>query len=396
MSQSFSKIILKHRKDAPLRRSHRWVFSGAIHRIEGEVEDGDIVEVFSGNGEYLGTGHYHDGSIAVRICSFEKTKFELPFWEKRLGEAFKMREELGLTQSEDTNAYRLIHAEGDGLSGLILDYYNGTVVLQAHSIGMHKASDNIIKALQGIYGTDLKAVYDKSADTLPPNYAKEINNQYLYGNSGETIVSEYGHQFLVNWETGQKTGFFLDQRENRKLLGQYVAGKTVLNAFCYSGGFSIYALAAGAASVHSVDISQKAMDLTDRNVALIDNADKKHQSITADVMKFLKSPPENYEVMVLDPPAFAKNKKARHNAVQGYKRLNAAGLKSIKDAGILFTFSCSQVVDRELFRNTILAAALEAGRPVRILHELTQPADHPVNLFHPEVSYLKGLVLYVG
>ncbi len=393
-----SKIILKRRKDAPVRRRHCWVFSGAIYRIEGEVQNGDTVEVYNAEDEYLATGHYHDGSIAVRIFSFEKTSGDTDFWIKKIREAYEIRQALHLTDNSDTNAYRLIHAEGDGLPGLILDYYAGVVVLQAHSIGMHLARHEICAALQKIYGKKLLGVYDKSAETLPREYAQGIENGYLAGKNipTETLISEYGHRFYVNWETGQKTGFFLDQRENRHLLAHYTKGKTVLNAFCYSGGFSMYALRAGAKMVHSVDASKRAIELTERNVNLLESIESEHVAYADDVLKFLKEPPAEYEVIVLDPPAFAKNVRARHNAVQGYKRLNAAGLKRIAKGGILFTFSCSQVVDTALFRNTILAAALEAGRPVRILHELTQAPCHPVNIFHPEVSYLKGLVLYVG
>ncbi len=392
----FTKIILKHRKDAPLRRWHHWVFSGAIYKIEGEVNNGDTVEVYASNDEYLGTGHYHNGSIAVRIFSFEQRTADTDFWVKKIQVAYDIRQALRLTDNPETNAYRLIHAEGDGLPGLILDYYNGVVVFQAHSIGMYLAKDDIVAALQQVYGTRLKAVYDKSAESLPRDYTPQAVNGYLFGASGEPVILEYGHQFFVDWEGGQKTGFFLDQRENRRLLSHYAADKTVLNAFCYSGGFSIYALRAGAKLVHSVDASQKAIDLLNRNVSLLDIAPEKHESYTADVLKFLKTPPAEYEVMVLDPPAFAKNIRSRHNAVQGYKRLNIAGIRQLAKGGILFTFSCSQVVDSALFRSTVLAAALEAGRPVRILHEMTQASCHPVNIFHPEVSYLKGLVLYVG
>lgn len=392
------KVILKRRKDAPLRRRHCWVFSGAIYKIEGEVQNGDIVEVHAANDEYLATGHYHDGSIAVRIFSFEKTSGDSDFWTKKIREAYEIRQALHLTDNPKTNAYRLVHAEGDGLPGLILDYYAGVVIVQAHSIGMHLARHEICSALQAVYGEKLRAVYDKSAETLPREYAQGTKNSYLFGENTptETLISEYGHQFYVNWETGQKTGFFLDQRENRRLLAHYTENKTVLNAFCYSGGFSMYALRAGAKLVHSVDASQRAIDLTERNANLLQDVEGEHVAYTDDVQKFLKNPPAEYEVMVLDPPAFAKNVRSRHNAVQGYKRLNVAGLKSIAQGGVLFTFSCSQVVDSALFRNTILAAALEAGRPVRILHELTQAPCHPVNIFHPEVSYLKGLVLYVG
>jgi len=393
-----NKVILKHKKDAPLRRRHCWVFSGAIYKIEGEVNNGDTVEVYDSKDEYLATGHYHDGSIAVRVFSFEQTTADVDFWTKKIGEAYELRQALQLTDNSETNAYRLIHAEGDGLPGLILDYYAGVVVLQAHSIGMHLAKDNIVAALQAIYGKKLKGVYDKSVESLPREYAKGMENGYLLGKDipTESPISEYGHPFYVNWETGQKTGFFLDQRENRRLLAQYSTNKTVLNAFCYSGGFSMYALHAGAKLVHSVDASQRAIDLVERNVKLLENIGGEHVSYTADVLKFLKEPPTEYDVMVLDPPAFAKNVRTRHNAVQGYKRLNMAGIKRIAKGGIIFTFSCSQVVDSTLFRSTVLAAALEAERPVRILHELTQAPCHPVNVFHPEVSYLKGFVLYVG
>lgn len=392
------KVILKHRKDAPLRRRHRWVFSGAIYKIEGEVHNGDTVEVYDANGEYLATGHYHDGSIAVRIFSFEKTSGDTDFWTKKIRTAYEIRQALHLTDNPETNAYRLVHAEGDGCPGLILDYYAGVVVFQAHSIGMHLAKDNIVAALQAVYGKKLKGIYDKSSEKLPGDYARGMKNGYLIDEDipTEGLISEYGHPFYVDWKTGQKTGFFLDQRENRRLLANYSANKIVLNGFCYSGGFSMYALQAGAKLVHSVDASQRAIDLVDRNVDLLQNIKGEHVSYTADVLKFLKEPPVEYQVMVLDPPAFAKNVRKRHNAVQGYKRLNIEGLKNIAKGGILLTFSCSQVIDSALFRSTILAAALEAGRPVRILHELTQAPCHPVNIFHPEVSYLKGLVLYVG
>lgn len=391
-----TKIILKHRKDAALRRWHHWVFSGAIYKIEGEVNNGDIVEVYDSKDNYLATGHYNNGSIAVRVFSFEKTSADTDFWTKKIQAAYDIRHALGLTDNAETNAYRLVHAEGDGLPGLVLDYYNGVVVFQAHSIGMHRAKDDILTALKAVYGKQLKGVYDKSMGSLPRDYTAGMENGYLLGTSGEPIISEYGHRFFVDWEDGQKTGFFLDQRENRRLLTHFAKGKTLLNAFCYTGGFSMYALAAGAKSVHSVDASQRAIDLLNQNISLLDIAAERHQSYTADVLKFLKEPPIEYEVMVLDPPAFAKNIRSRHNAVQGYKRLNIAGIKKIAKGGILFTFSCSQVIDSALFRSTILAAALEAGRPVRILHEMTQAPCHPVNIFHPEVSYLKGLVLCVG
>lgn len=392
--QYMKKIILHAKKEAPLRRFHPWVFSGAIATMEGQPKDGEVVEVYSKQGEYLATGHYQDGSIAVRLFSFQQTEPNLAFWTEKLRKAVVYRQQLGVVDAEHTTCYRLVHAEGDGLPGLIIDIYGKTAVLQCHSIGMHREREQLTTALLGIYGDKLEAVYDKSAETLPKNYAESVENSYLYGQSSPAEVLENGHRFYVNWESGQKTGFFLDQRENRQLLTRYVQGKKVLNAFCYSGGFSVYAAAAGAKLVDSVDISEKAIDWTNRNIAL--NATTvPHQSYTADVLKFLKERPNRYEVMVVDPPAFAKSLNKRHNAVQGYKRLNALALERIAPNGILFTFSCSQVVDRELFENTILAAALEVNRPVRVMHRLAQPPDHPVSLYHPESGYLKGLVVQV-
>lgn len=387
------KITLKDKKDAAVRRFHPWVFSGAVANKETPISDGELVEVYSRQGDYLATGHYHDGSICVRIFSFEKTNADLDFWNKKLRNAYQFRERLGLTQNPQTNCYRLVHAEGDGLPGLIIDIYNKTAVIQCHSIGMHLEREKMAKALLKIYGNRLEAIYDKSQETLPEQYAKTVTNTYLFGESVHKIATENEHSFLVDWETGQKTGFFLDQRDNRQLLGAYVAGKIVLNAFCYTGGFSVYALKAGASFVDSVDISQKAIELTDQNVAL-NGYTEHHQSYTQDVLKFLQQAEKEYDIMVVDPPAFAKSFAKRHNAVQGYKRLNALALKKIKKGGILFTFSCSQVVDRQLFYDTIVAAAIEAGRQVRVMHQLSQPADHPVSLFHPEGSYLKGLVLF--
>lgn len=390
---NFPRIYLQPGKDQAVRRFHPWVFSGAIARTEGELADGDIVEVFDKKQQYLGTGHFHDGSIAVRIFSFQQTEPDVAYWTEKLRAIRAVR---GFLLPQLTNCYRLIHGEGDGCSGLIVDYYNGVAVFQAHSIGMHRDRHTIAEALQNVYGDELSAIYDKSAETLPDLYSAGITNGYLYGQA--TVphpVLENGHTFLIDWITGQKTGFFLDQRENRALLGRYSAGKRVLNAFCYSGGFSVYALAAGASLVHSVDVSQKAIDLTNRNVAANFGDTPTHEAYAQDVMAYLKAHNHAYDVMVLDPPAYAKSLSARHRAVQGYKRLNAEGLRRLAKGGILFTFSCSQVVDRELFYNTVVAAAIEAGRQVRVLHHLSQPADHPVNLFHPEGSYLKGLVLWV-
>lgn len=397
---SFPLVYLKPNRDEAVRRFHPWVFSGAIARIKGQPTDGEIVEVCDSRGQYLATGHYHNGNIAVKLFSFEQIVPNVDFWKQKLQKALTVRQQLFATQwsSEDTitNSYRLVHGEGDGLPGLIIDFYNGVLVIQAHSIGMYRVLDELAQALKDLYGSDLKAIYNKSADTLPDEFAKTTQNGYVFGGCPVPHpVKENGHTFLIDWETGQKTGFFLDQRDNRRLLGSYAKGKNVLNAFCYSGGFSIYALAEGAQSVDSVDASKKAIELTERNVEANFGETTNHQSYAEDVMKFLKETTGTYDLMILDPPAYAKSMSARHRAVQGYKRLNAEGIKHLKPNGILFTFSCSQVVDRELFYNTVVAAAIEAGRQVRVLHQITQPADHPVNLFHPEGSYLKGLVLWV-
>ena len=389
------KLYLHAGRDEAVRRFHPWVFSGAVARKEGEPQDGDVVEVLTKKGDYLATGHFHDGSIIVRIFSFERLMPDVAYWSQKLEGIRAIR--LAVVPAH-TTCYRLVHGEGDGCSGLVVDMYNGVAVVQAHSIGMHRERHLIAEALKNVFGSDLKAVYDKSAETLPDHYAATIQNGYLYGEAQVPHeVRENGHTFLVDWITGQKTGFFLDQRDNRQLLARYSSGKRVLNAFCYSGGFSVYALSAGASLVHSVDVSQKAIALTDRNVVanFSDTAADRHQSYAEDVMKYLKAHDHQYDVVVLDPPAFAKSLSARHRAVQGYKRLNAEGLRRVAKGGILFTFSCSQVVDRELFYNTIVAAAIKAGRQVRVLHHLSQPADHPVSLFHPEGGYLKGLVLWV-
>jgi 23S rRNA (cytosine1962-C5)-methyltransferase len=393
------KIYLKAGKDEPVRRRHPWVFSGAIARMEGQPTDGDLVSVFSKQGDWLGHGHFHHGSIAVRLIALEESAdpSSPAFWEDRIRQAWQVRQLSGLGGAH-TNAFRLIHGEGDGLSGLIVDVYGTTSVVQCHSIGMHRQRELIQGAICAVLSERITQVYDKSVESLPPQYAEMVQNGPLWlgGEAAESmIVQENGVRFSVNWVTGQKTGFFLDQRDNRALLGQYAADKTVLNAFCYSGGFSCYALRAGARSVHSLDISPKAMLLTDENVALNEHADR-HTSITADVLQYLKlENGEIFDIVVIDPPAFAKSLEKRHNAVQAYKRLNAMALQRVAPGGLLFTFSCSQVVDRQLFYHTVAAAAMEVGREVRVLHHLTQGADHPVSLFHPEGSYLKGLVLQV-
>jgi 23S rRNA (cytosine1962-C5)-methyltransferase len=387
-------IYLNKKKVAAVKRFHPWIFSGAIQKMERPIEDGELVEVRVTGGEFLAIGYYQNNTIAIRILSFEKELIDENYWEKTLRSAYNLRDSLELVNNEDTNSYRLIHAEGDGVPGLIIDVYNTTAVIQCHSIGIHQRIQMIKSALLAIYGNKLEAIYDKSKETLPKEYAQTMENSYLHGEPDNQTVKENKNMFFVDWALGQKTGFFLDQRENRKLLAQYAPNKSVLNTFCYSGGFSIYALGVGASLVHSVDISQKAIDWTDKNVE-INGYKNKHESYAQDVLKFLKQTEESYDIVVVDPPAYAKSKKARHNAVQGYKRLNAEAFKKVKSGGLMFTFSCSQVVDRVLFHNTIVAAALESKRKVRVLHHLSQPADHPMNIYHPEGSYLKGLVLQV-
>lgn len=386
-------IHLKKGKEIPVKRFHPWIFSGAIYKQEGKPVDGDIVQLLDYQQKFLAIGHYFSGSIAVKIFSFKNVEIDTKFWTNKLQSAYNLRK---LLPFENTNCYRLVHGEGDGFPGLIIDFYNGVAVFQAHTVGMHFVKESIVEALKQIYGTDLNAVYDKSAETLPRQFAEKIENGYLFGEVPVPhLVQENGVNFLIDWKTGQKTGFFLDQRDNRKLLQNYVKGKTVLNAFCYSGGFSAYSLLAGAKEVYSVDSSEKAIKLAEKNINANIKKAKNSQYFDADVMDFLKKSETDFEVMILDPPAYAKSMDARHRALQAYKRLNIEGLKRLKSGGILFTFSCSQVVDRELFYNTIVAAALESNRQVRVLHHLSQGADHPVNAFHPEGNYLKGLVLYV-
>lgn len=391
------KVFLKPGKEVPVRRFHPWVFSGAIGRLEGKPADGDIAEVYDRGGELLGLGHFHHGSIAVRLLSFTDADINsLAFWVDKLAAALSVRHAVGLGGSPHTDCFRLVHGEGDGLPGLVVDVYGDTAVVQCHSIGMHRQKDLIANALKEIFGDRTLSVYDKSSESLPPKYAQGMQNGWLAGEAGSSaLVRENDALFRVDWALGQKTGFFLDQRDNRQLLAQFAPGKTLLNAFCYTGGFSVYALRAGARLVHSVDISAKAMDLTAENVALNAPFAGQHEGFTEDVLRFLKNEERSYEVVVIDPPAFAKTLDKRHNAVQGYKRLNEAAMRRVAPGGVLFTFSCSQVVDRELFYHTVVAAALEVGRPARVLHHLTQGADHPVSLFHPEGAYLKGLVVHL-
>ncbi len=395
----YPALFLHHNKAHAVRRFHPWVFSGAVKRKEGNPDQGDIVEVFSENGEYLGIGHFGTGSVSVRIFSFEKEENLTELWRKRFISAFDLRKAAGLAKSKNTNAYRLINAEGDGMPGLIVDYYNGTAVIQAHSKGMHAQREEFVEILKQGYAEKLQAVYDKSSATLyhkPDTESKDAANSdsYLFGHASETIIKENGNQFKVNWELGQKTGFFLDQRDNRLLLARYATGKKVLNTFCYSGGFSVYAAQAGATLVHSVDSSEKAVKWTNENIAL-NASGVEHQAYAADVFDFMKTAQDDYDVIVLDPPAFAKGQSARHAAIKAYTRLNHEAFKKIKKGGIVFTFSCSQVVDTEMFTGAVTSAAIESGRNIRVLHHLTQPADHPVSIFNPEGLYLKGLVGYV-
>ncbi|MBK8920760.1 MAG: class I SAM-dependent rRNA methyltransferase [Saprospirales bacterium] len=394
------KIYLKPGKDEFVRRFHPWVFSGAIQRTTGQPADGDVVEVLDRQENCLGFGHFHHGSIAVRMLTFEAADLNAPeFWEQRLRAAWAVRRTAGLTDAPATDCFRLVHGEGDGLSGLVIDVYGSAVVLQCHSIGMHRQRALIAQAVQQVLGGRLSAIFDKSKEALPAQYAETVQPEYLFrrpdGDVSTGMVTENGVRFRVDWETGQKTGFFLDQRDNRQLLTHFVRDKTVLNAFCYTGGFSCYALHAGAQMVHSVDISAKAMELTAENAALNAPFLGRHESSCADALRWLKDSEAMYDVVIVDPPAFAKSLDKRHNAVQGYKRLNQSALRRVAPGGILFTFSCSQVVDRDLFYHTVAAAAMEVKRGVRVLHHLTQGADHPVSMFHPEGAYLKGLVLYV-
>ncbi len=394
------KIILKPRREESLLRYHPWVFSGAIAQIVGHPAEGDLVSVCSADGKLLACGHYQIGSIAVRILSFDEDPTLPDFWERMLLRAYQLREAYGLAQNERTNCYRLVHGEGDGLPGLIVDYYNGVCVLQAHSVGMFRAKNAICEALKTVYGERLKAVYDKSSGTAPFKAGLDLVDGYLWKAEGlttdEQVVLENGNKFLVNWQEGQKTGFFLDQRENRAAVGRLAAGRKVLNLFCYTGGFSIYALAGGAVHVDSVDSSQRAMDMVDRNVALNGFTPGQHTSYCADAIDFVKNVPDGaYDLIIVDPPAFAKHRGALKNALRAYQRLNAAAIAKVAPGGFVFTFSCSQVVDKEAFALAVFSAAAETGRSVRILDRLNQPADHSVNIYHPEGEYLKGLLLYV-
>ncbi|MBO5188629.1 MAG: class I SAM-dependent rRNA methyltransferase [Alistipes sp.] len=395
------QIILRRGKEESLQRRHPWIFSGAIDHIKAEneqdIREGALVEVYTRNGDFIAQGHYQIGSIAVRVLSFEQEPIDQAWWNRRIAIAHDVRNTLGLTECSTTTCYRLIHGEGDSLPGLVVDIYGTTAVVQCHSVGMYHARMAIAEAIRTCYGERITAIYDKSSQTLPFKANLGAVDGYLWGSSHQPsqVVLENGLQFAVNWEEGQKTGFFLDQRENRELVKRYSKGRTVLNTFCYTGGFSVYAAEGGAVEVCSVDSSERAVHLAAENMRLNFGDRIPHTEVAADAVEYLRDIGSRYDLIILDPPAFAKHHKVLGNAMQGYKRLNARALSQIKPGGILFTFSCSQAVSKELFRTTVFSAAAIAGRKVRILHQLTQPADHPINIYHPEGEYLKGLVLYV-
>ena len=389
------KIYLKKNKEESLKRLHPWIFSGAILKMDEGIAEGDVVDVVGYNGEFIGKGHYQIGSIAVRMLTFSEEEIDEAFWQKRLSSALQMRIAIGVADNKNNDTYRLVHGEGDNMPGLVVDCYGKTAVIQAHSVGVHYQRNMIAKALKEVLGDRAENVYYKSETTLPFKADLGQENEFLFGNTDENIALENGLKFHVDLLRGQKTGFFVDQRDNRMLLEKYSVGKKVLNMFCYTGGFSFYAMRGGATLVHSVDSSAKAIELTKANVELNFPGDARHQAYCEDAFRFLDKMGENYDIIVLDPPAFAKHKGALRNALKGYTRLNMKAFEKIKRGGILFTFSCSQVVTKDNFRNAVFTAALQAKRKVRILHQLHQPADHPINIYHPEGEYLKGLVLYV-
>lgn len=388
----YKKIYLKKGKEESLKRFHPWIFSGAINKIEDGIEEGDIVRIITAKGDFIAVGHYQQGSIAVRILSFKDITIDDDFWNSRIKSALDMRIAIGMADNPNNNTYRLIHGEGDNLPGLIIDIYGETAVMQAHSIGMHLCRKEIAAQLIKVLDNRVKNVFYKSETTLP---FMDPENGFIYGGSNDNTAIENGLKFHVDWLKGQKTGFFVDQRENRSLLESYSKGRSVLNMFCYTGGFSFYAMRGGAKLVHSVDSSAKAIELTNQNVELNFPGDDRHHAYCEDAFKYLEKTSNTYDLIILDPPAFAKHRAALHNALKGYTRLNVKALEKIKRGGILFTFSCSQVVTKDNFRNAVFTAAAITGRNVRILHQLHQPADHPINIYHPEGEYLKGLVLYV-
>ena len=391
----YKQIFLKRGKEESLKRFHPWIFSGAIHHMDEGIEEGETVRVITAAGEFIAIGHYQIGSIAVRVLSFEDIEINTDFWCERLQSALDVRIGVGIADSPTNNTYRLVHGEGDYLPGLVIDCYGSTAVMQAHSVGMHVCRNEICQALVQVMGDRITNVYYKSETTLPYKADLHQENGFLVGGDASNVAMENGLKFHIDWLRGQKTGFFVDQRENRSLLEQYAKGKSVLNMFCYTGGFSVYAMRGDAKQVHSVDSSAKAIELTNDNVALNFPGDARHEAFCEDAFKYLDEHDQQYDLIVLDPPAFAKHRAALRNALKGYTRLNVKGLQRIKKGGILFTFSCSQVVTKDNFRNAVFTAAAQVGRKVRILHQLHQPADHPINIYHPEGEYLKGLVLYV-
>jgi 23S rRNA (cytosine1962-C5)-methyltransferase len=388
------KIVLKSGKDQSPRRYHPWIFSGAIKKIYGTPVEGDLVEVYDNKDEFLAIGHYQPGSIAVRILSFTKVEPDIDFFRDRFRKAISYRESVGLLNDPGTNVFRLIYAEGDDLPGLIIDYYNGVAVMQTHSVGMFRLRKEFAAILKELLGDKITAVYDKSEGTIPHMSGISAVNEFLFGNSDPVVVTENGFKFRIDWTTGQKTGFFIDQRENRKLLGEYTNGRSVLNMFGYTGGFSVYAMK-NARLVHTVDSSASAIDMANENIKLNYGDDPRHESFKVDAFDFLNDIKDIYDLIILDPPAFAKHQNVLANALQGYKRLNIKAIEQIKPGGIIFTFSCSQVVTKENFRKSVFAAAANTGRRVKIMHQIGQPVDHPVNIYHPESEYLKGLVIYV-
>jgi 23S rRNA (cytosine1962-C5)-methyltransferase len=388
------KIVLKSGKDQSPRRFHPWVFSGAIKKIYGNPVEGDVVEVFDNKDEFLGAGHYQPGSIAVRILTFKRESVGTGFFRERIGAAIAYRRSIGLIGNDKTNVFRLIHAEGDNLPGLIVDYYNGVAVMQMHSVGMYRMRNEIAGIVKELMGDSIVAIYDKSEATIPHMSGIKGTNEFVMGSSDPVTVLEEGYKFIIDWTTGQKTGFFVDQRENRKLLSEYTNGRDVLNMFGYTGGFSVYAMK-NARMVHTVDSSAQAIRLANENMVLNFGEDKRHESFQTDAFEYLNDIRDKYDLIILDPPAFAKHNDVLSNALQGYKRLNMKAIDQVRPGGIIFTFSCSQVVTRENFRKSVFAAAANTGRKVKILHQLSQPPDHPVNIYHPESEYLKGLVLHV-
>jgi 23S rRNA (cytosine1962-C5)-methyltransferase len=396
MSYLYKDIFLKPGKEQSLNRFHPWVFSGALKFVPSGLNEGDLVSVRTAAGEFLGTGHYQIGSIAVRILTFREEPIDLPFWEGKIKNAWAVRKSSGLVSNPETNVYRLVHGEGDGIPGLIADYYNGVVVMQAHSVGVFLQRREIAEAIKNVLGSALIAIYDKSSKTVPFKAGLSPEDGYL---SGQAVagheVMEYGLRFRVDWEEGQKTGFFIDQRENRSLVLKLSEGRDVLNMFCYTGGFSFAAMRGGARLVHSVDSSAKAIELTNQNVELNFPEDPRHEAFATDAFTFMKDIKDRYDLIILDPPAFAKHRDALRQALLGYKRLNTRAFEQIRPGGLLFTFSCSQIVTREKFREAVFSAAAISGRNVRILYQLSQPSDHPVSIYHPEGEYLKGLVLFV-